>query len=289
MVNFDEKTHTYTNGNKVLISTTQLLKLAGISPNYEFVNETTLSKAAEKGSLVHKEIENYCKEGIIGFTEEVEQFIKHLNSNNYEVIASELLVHNDLVAGTVDLIIKKGEKVILVDIKTTSTIHTEAVSWQTSIYKDLYAQQVDELQVWQFSKGKLKVKTLIEKPKDKIKELYKLVESGETKLPTVKIDETHLANLYEVERIIELYEKKVKEAKEQQALIREKIISAMKENGVNKYENEKIIITYIAPTKTQTVDSARLKKEKPEIYNDYLKESIRNEQVRITLKENKND
>ena len=63
MINFDEQTHTYTNEKgKVLISVTQLLKLAGISPNYDFVNEEVLKAAADKGSLIHKEIEDYIKE-----------------------------------------------------------------------------------------------------------------------------------------------------------------------------------------------------------------------------------
>lgn len=289
MVNFDEKTHTYTNEGKVLISTTQLLKMAGISPNYSSVNKDVLEKAAEYGTLVHKEIENYCKEGIVGFTLELEQFITWLKKNEYEVVASELLVHNDIVAGTIDLVLKKGEKTIIADIKTTSTIHTESVSYQTSIYKDLYAQQVDELLVIQFKQGNMKVKSLIEKTKEQINKLYDLVRNNETQLPTNELDQKQLQEIYRVENLIAFYENQVKKAKEEQQQIRQTLISSMKENGINRFENEKIAITYIAPSITQTLDTTRLKSEKPDIYTAYLKETKRAEQVRITLKENKDD
>jgi hypothetical protein len=50
------------------------------------------------------------------------------------------------------------------------------------------------------------------------------------------------------------------------------------------------MITYIAPTIAKTLDTAKLKAEKPEIYNEYLKDTEKKEQVRIKLKgEKEND
>ena len=106
MITFDEATHTYTDNGKTLVSVTQLLKLANLSPDYSFVDEETMKRASERGTLIHKEIEDYIKNGEVGFTEELYAFIDYLKENDLEPIASELMVHDEEVAGTVDLILK---------------------------------------------------------------------------------------------------------------------------------------------------------------------------------------
>ena len=120
MINFNEETHTYTNEKgEVLISVTQLLKQAGISPNYSYVDEELLRASAEKGSMIHKEIEDYIKKGEIGFTRELQSFIDYVERNNIKVLASEKKVNNDRVAGTIDLIAQyPSGKVVYADLNT---------------------------------------------------------------------------------------------------------------------------------------------------------------------------
>ena len=56
---FDEETHTYYDqDNKPFISTTKLLEVGGITPSYDFVDKDLLKASADKGNLVHKEIED---------------------------------------------------------------------------------------------------------------------------------------------------------------------------------------------------------------------------------------
>lgn len=299
MVYFDEQTHTYTNEEgKELISVTTLLKRAGISPKYEFVNEEVLKAAADRGTLIHKEIEDYIKKGEIGFTKELSEFIRYIKENNLTVLASEKQVYNDRVAGTIDLIVKtEKDNIIYVDLKTTSTIHKDAVGWQLSIYKDLdlnndYENYQDylnaTLQVWHFDKdGNLEVKDLFEVATELLEDLYdSFANNTEFK---VTIDETHLAELYEVEKIIAYYETEREKAEENAKLVREKIIESMKKQGVTKFENDKISITYIAPIKSSAFDTSRFKKEQPDLYSQYVKEVKKKESVRITLKEKKDE
>ena len=66
-VNFDKTTHTYSLEGKNLISVTQLLQMFHLSPDYTIVDEETLKASANRGSMIHSEIEAYNKRGEIGF------------------------------------------------------------------------------------------------------------------------------------------------------------------------------------------------------------------------------
>ena len=287
MVNFNEETHTYTLGNKELISVTQLLKLVGVSADYSFVNNEVMKKASEKGVLIHKEIEEYIKNGEVGFTEELYAFIDYLKENDLEPIASELMVHDEEVAGTIDLIIKnrKTGEIELDDIKTTSSVNKDYVAWQTSMYKHLYGEQVDKLKCLHLKGDKLKAIELINKTPEQIASLYQLLKDGTMIKNSLVGVETELAELYETEKLIQAIEQQKKEVEETAKEMRSAIVEKMKEQGLTKFENDKIIISYIAPTTALIVDSKKLKAEYPETYEDVLKESVKSEQVRIKLKE----
>lgn len=296
-ISYNEELHKYTNedNGKELISTTTLLKLAGISPNYSAVNPEVLKAKAERGSMIHKEIEEYSKEHIMGFTREVQEFAKYIQEHNLTVIASERLVANDSVAGTIDLVLidNNTQELILVDVKTTSTIHNDSVAWQTSIYRDLWEydgeQPISKLAVFHFDKeGNLKVKEVQPKTKKAVQELFDwYLNNTETFVPSIDVDPTELAKLVEAQKIIEKCELELKAAQDNAKAVREAIIEAMKYNGVPKYEDDKIVITYIAPTTSQVIDSKRLKEEQPELYNKYIKVTQKSESVRIKLKKEK--
>ena len=58
----------------------------------------------------------------------------------------------------------------------------------------------------------------------------------------------------------------------------------MEENGVKSIDNDLFKITYIEGYGRESIDSTRLKKEKPEIAAEYTKSSTVKASVRITLK-----
>ena len=70
-VEYIEEFHTYKLNGKIIPSVTQLLDEGG----YEGVDKKILEYAQFKGSLVHKEIENYLRRQEMGFTDEFYQFL----------------------------------------------------------------------------------------------------------------------------------------------------------------------------------------------------------------------
>lgn len=58
---FNKENHTYTLDGKILISVTQLMRKHGLAPDYSGVNEVVLQRKAERGTLIHEEIERYIK------------------------------------------------------------------------------------------------------------------------------------------------------------------------------------------------------------------------------------
>lgn len=71
-----------------------------------------------------------------------------------------------------------------------------------------------------------------------------------------------------------------KQLEEQSKAMREQLLNAMEQYGVIKFDNGNLKVTYIAPTTRSTIDSTRLKKEMPEIAQQFTKVS----QVKATIK-----
>ena len=283
---FDPQTHTYTLDGKDLISVTQLMEKHGLSPNYNGVDEETLKASAERGTLIHKEIENYIKKGEIGFTEEVAQFVSYVRENNIAIKGSEVTFHNDLVAGTCDLIINSEKGYLIVaDIKTTSTLHKDSVAWQLSLYAYLSGNKtMNHGQAFHFSKDGLKVVDIDLKPMEEVEKLLECERKGETYKQELIVEGYELAKLYEAEQIIIKAKEEQKRAEETQKEVYNAILKAMEEQGVKTYETDTMKITYVAPTTRVTLDTARLKKENPLMVKAYEKETETKASLRITLK-----
>ena len=285
MIEFREETHEYLLDGKKLISVTQLMRKHGLAPSYDGVPSEVLKAKAERGTLIHKEIEDYIKRGEIGFTIELLNFIREMSSR--AVLASEFIVYNDVVAGTVDLVFCDGT---IADIKTTATLHRDAVSWQLSIYAYLCMQsngsQPTKGEAFHFdTEGKLKVVDIPLKPMAEVAKLIDCERNGTIYTPALTIGGAALAELVEVENLIKQIEEQKKAAEAQAQELRAAIMRAMQENGITTFENDRVRLTYISPTTRTSIDSARLKKELPDIAAQYTKTSVVKESLRITLRE----
>lgn len=73
--------------------------------------------------------------------------------------------------------------------------------------------------------------------------------------------------------------------REKDAELRLAIKDGMEQNGVKKFENDFIAITYVAPTTRTTLDSAKIRIEQPEMFEKYSKQSDVKSSVRIKIKE----
>ena len=286
MIEFREDTHEYFLDGKKLISVTQLMQKHGLAPNYDAVPSEVLRAKAERGTLIHKEIEDFIKNGEIGFTTELGEFIKYITENDLTPYLSEEIVHNDIVAGTVDLFF---DDYTIADIKTTATLHKEAISWQLSIYSYLLNRVAERGQAYHFNAdGALKVVDIPLKPVAEVERLIECERNGELYTQNLTVSNAQIAELVEVESLIKTIEEQKKAAEAQAQELRAQLMAAMEKNGVTSFENENIKVTYVAPTTRTAIDSAKLKKELPEIAQKYTKTSNVKASLRITLKEANN-
>lgn len=88
----------------------------------------------------------------------------------------------------------------------------------------------------------------------------------------------------EVSRRIAEFEKEIKELKKKEEELKERIKEAMEENGVIKLGNDVLSVSYVAEYEKETLDTTKLKKELPEIYDGYIKMSNVKASVRIKAK-----
>jgi hypothetical protein len=129
-INYDDETHTYSVENGYIInSVTQIIKLAGISPDFSGIS----NYYADRGSRLHDEVEffnmtnmrNKVDEDILGMMENYLFFRKEVE-DRYEIICNEELGYyeegNIKFAGRADCIaIYEGEEVVI-DYKTSSQL-----------------------------------------------------------------------------------------------------------------------------------------------------------------------
>ena len=290
MLEFNEEKHEYTLDGKKLISVTQLMQKHGLAPSYAGVSTEVLNAKAERGSLIHKEIEDFNKSGAIGFTDEMAQFKEYVEHYKLDVKQSECRVYNDIVAGTIDLILEDTEGTpIIADIKTTYQLHIEAVSWQLSIYLFLWGCLHKSEHYWNdwigqafhFNKeGKLVVVDIPLKPYEDIEELMECERKGEIFNSKKDID-TSVVN-----KLVAAL-KKQKEINDEIDDLKNQLFESVKK--CNGYSNDEITISYIKASTGKSFDSKKFEKEEPDLYNKYLKDSQKKESMRVELKKEKNN
>lgn len=80
------------------------------------------------------------------------------------------------------------------------------------------------------------------------------------------------------------WEEQIKQAEELRKHYMEAIQQAMEANGVKKFENDIIAITYVEPTSRVSLDQKALKEQDFDLYLKYAKESPVKASVRIKCK-----
>lgn len=272
------------------------MKKHGLAPDYSGVSEDVLNAKAERGTLIHKEIDEYNKTGEIGFSAELGAYIDHITKEGLRPTWSEQIVYNDIVAGTLDVFLANDEKdeTIIVDLKTTATLNMDAVSWQLSIYEYLSGvatiplnRRTNRLQAFHFQNdGTLKAVDIPRKPLEEIKRLMQCERDGvlyQQNLAAIVTDQ-QIAAIEQAERIIAEAETAKKEAEARIAEIKTALMKAMEQNAVKTFETERVKITYVMPSERTTVDTARLKNELPEIAEKFSKTTKTAANLRITIK-----
>lgn len=290
-IKFDENLHKYTVDGKEVISVTQLLQKHKITPSYDAVDKELLRVASERGTLIHEEVENWIKNNETGFTEEAYYICDYLKDDAFygSDILSEQMVANDVVAGRFDLLYPNGgHKLVLADIKTGNSKHLYGWTWQLSLYKYLYERMYDKkieyLKILWAHDEDLTVIPCEYVGDDKIENLLNAEREGRLISDVdLGVSEEELEDLEELMQEIEVKEYELKQIKEKVDKVKETLYSTMEKEGIKTVDRNKLKITYVAPSTRVSVDSKKLQKEEPEIYNKYVKTTTVAGSIKITL------
>nr|DAG19861.1 MAG TPA: Mitochondrial genome maintenance exonuclease 1, DNA complex, DNA exonuclease [Caudoviricetes sp.] len=135
---FDD-THTYLYEGLMLPSVTQIL---GVKYRNDYANvpPAVLSNAAQRGTEVHKAIENFNVSGYDDGREAVRNFKFLQKQYGFEVLDSELpiVIFKDdfpIACGRLDMTILMDGETGIADIKTVSALNKEKIAYQLNLYR----------------------------------------------------------------------------------------------------------------------------------------------------------
>lgn len=152
ILEYDDTTHTYLVNGVIVPSVTQVMQVK-FGNKYEGIRSEVLNRAAERGTAIHKAIENYCK-GMDDGSKEVHNFNFLMNYYKIKPVKNEvpiiLMVDNQpVIAGRLDLVLQENDTLSLADIKTTSQLDKEYLAYQLNLYRlgymQSYGERIDKL------------------------------------------------------------------------------------------------------------------------------------------------
>ena len=180
VIEYIEETHQYLINGVLVPSVTQIINR--IYPNkYTGVPESVLNRKADFGTHVHEAVQNDSNEGLTMLEDMCfQEWVRLRDSHNIQAVEQEQIVHyKTLFAGRFDMVAYVNYYLCLVDIKTTATLDTDALSWQLGMYKMAYDKPIENCYcLWLPKKGVGQLKLIIPKTKKEI--LKKLNEIGIT-------------------------------------------------------------------------------------------------------------
>lgn len=141
---FIEETHTYIYDGVILPSITQILKTK-FGKKYNGISKEILNKASQRGTEIHKAIEDYETKGSETQHKELRNYKFLKKQFKFECLQNEIPVvlfkdDKPIAAGRIDLVLKEGNNVGIGDIKRTSTFDKKYVAYQTNLYRLGYQQ-----------------------------------------------------------------------------------------------------------------------------------------------------
>lgn len=288
---FDPETHTYRDGEKIFSGITGVIKERVCPDLYKDIPEYILRRAAEEGTRMHNACELYEATGIV--TEGCPELIGYITEKgnrpelaNY--VTSEYLVSdNDKYASCIDLTFEAEDgTAILVDLKRTSVLNIEYVSWQLSAYAAMFEGQNPDIKVsaiyaLHLRGDKHELVALERKAADMVHMLL----YTEDPLPVPPTDADKYPTIATAEAALAAMKAEYDEIKERYDEISERLKALMKEGGIKKYEGRWVTMTKRADSMRTTFDSKAFKAEHPDLYTQYTKQSLTEGGITIKVKE----
>ena len=292
-VRFDEEHHRYFLGEKELSGITGTLIKKAFPDTYKGIPDAVLAKAAERGSVVHQNLELFdtiCNSDVNimpSVLPEVKDYNEMLISYGLHHVDSEYLVtDNENFASAIDKVLADDEgNIYLADIKTTATLHYDNVSLQLSIYAKWFEEQNPDLKVkeivcmW-FKNGQSKFQPLPRVSDEQIDELINAYLTNDTDYQyKVEVPEQFSA----LEQEYRLITARIDAMKIVQDGLKEKIMKMMEDNKQKSIKTNIGSYSYVPATTKKTFDMKLFKDTEPEHYEYYLKETATKPSLRIKL------
>lgn len=290
----------------------------------EFVRNVAIPRAAAYGTSIHKAIEFYDSTGIkntlydderfgqFNVTDELEGYIA--NKGSFDTVANEFLVSFGQYASSIDVIwTADGGDVWLVDHKSNNVDYfpggreglKEYLSWQLSCYAFMFERQtgrkVAGLKANWLRRTDHELWDIARRPDSEVELLLSVkavenVTGGFTYLPTDEVvalarkqvvvastvdlmPQDAVKEFAELIRIAENYKSMLEEQKA-------RLKDLMEANGVKSWDAGEFKASITDASISKTFDSTRFRKDHPDLYGQYLKESKRSSSITIKLKSN---
>ena len=293
---FDSGKHTYTLNGVRLSGVTAIVKWM-FPETYKDIPQSVLEKAAAHGTQVHTKCELYDSLGIGDDMPEVQAYIRLKKEQGLKTLVSEYLVDDGAhISSSIDKVFEVDESGCypLGDLKTTSKVHRDNVTLQLSIYAYLFELNNPELKagrlmcIWLPKKqyGDAAIIDLKRIPSDACEEIiagylakedsapyrekwFGSVESTEIEL----IEEALPVHLKDAEDMIINVESTLKELERKRDELKNRMYHLMVKHNVKKWQSERLQLVRKLDSTRETLDSAKVKKNYPEIYEECKKVS----------------
>lgn len=303
---FDRASHTYMKDGQELHGVTPIVHWL-FPETYAGIPQFVMDAAADYGHMIHSACQMSDVVGIAEH-ESVVAYQELKKACGLTTIANEYLVSDEVaVASSIDVVCEeKGvEGDALIDIKTTSKVHTNHLAVQLSIYAWLYELQtgrkVGNLYCCWLPKKRYGETAMIKIdriPSDVCQFIVKQYFGGVTneacreKLDALGVHgDSALAKVTQeipaeysdvVEQVISI-ETELKSLKEREKTLKDGLLALMRENGVKKWQGDGLTLTYVGETTRKAVDSTKLKNDYPEVYEACMKESKVSDSIKISI------
>ena len=288
-VEFNQLHHTYTNtetGEVYNGITSTLLKFL-FPDKYKNIPEEILKKAAEKGTMVHEEIELAQSIGIEPNTDEARNYLKLRDEKGLKYLTSEYTVSDlDNFATNIDVIYDVDDTTVDIgDFKTTYKLDRESCAWQLSICARFLEINNPEIKVRKLYAIWLRgdIAELIEVPRKPDEEIHRMIMCYLNNEP-FDAEQTFPDYFRERELMMDVLSRKIKEMTGALDAMKAELLEEMEKHGDKSFDTGGMLVTYVAPSKRSTFESKKFQKEHEDLYGQYMKESSTKASLKITIR-----
>lgn len=289
---FDSVAHLYLlDGEKLLTGLTSLMSKHSLAPDYSNIPKAVLNAAAEKGSAIHKLLQEYDEGESILAEPLVEEYRKALDEAGLKHIASEYLVSdNEIVATFIDKVYDTGipNVVDLADVKTTVKVHQRSLAWQLGANVVLFERQNPGIKVRNvfcihIEKDTRKLKGFVPVTPVSADEVDALLQAEREGRIYIDLHEEPSAELVLTDEELTAYvtqQAEISKLKEQIKSIEEtikgldaRVLQYMTENNLEQMEGGGGVFKVKKSYERASVDVERMKRTNPGLYEMYKKTS----------------